>query len=208
MSRLFATDDEPFSLERRLIKDGFRYIAGIDEVGRGALAGPVVAAAVILSDKSKKLIGRVRDSKKLTPEKREGLYPEICDTALSVGIGIVEADEIDRINILQATFQAMLVAVGKLSPAPDLCLVDGTQRAPLAVSQLCIVKGDDRVLSIGAASIIAKVTRDRMMVDLAKQFPDYRFDENKGYGTSPHYDALRKEGLSPIHRKTFVHLSP
>lgn len=190
------------SFEKNLWGAGFRHIAGADEVGRGALAGPVVAAAVILP-KGTENFG-LRDSKKLTPAKRESLFEEIGKRAVSIGIGVVEPEEIDRINILRATLKAMEMALSSLIPPPDYILIDGNQPVKSHIPQETIVKGDDRSISIAAASIIAKVTRDRMMTSLHEIYPLYNFPNHKGYGTEEHRDAIDKYGQSLIHRKSFV----
>lgn len=180
---------------------GFMYVAGIDEAGRGPLAGPVTAAAVILPVGL--LIPGVDDSKKLTPGKRESLFEIIMSQALSVGIGVVDSTEIDHINILQATRRAMLAAVQQLSPEPDYLLIDGISTIDCNISQKAIKKGDSLSLSIAAASIIAKVTRDRYMIEMDSKYPGYGFACHKGYGSAAHLDAIRKIGPSPIHRMTF-----
>ncbi len=177
-------------------------VAGVDEVGRGALAGPVVAAAVILPP-GPRLRG-LADSKLLTPEAREYLYARIQARALAVGVASVEAATVDSANILQATLMAMARAVGALHPPPDLVLVDGSIAPPLALACRTIPKGDALVPAISAASIVAKVTRDRLMAGLAEQFPAYGFDRHKGYGTADHQAALRRHGPSPIHRRSFA----
>ncbi len=200
---LFEFDDRPFALERELKKQGFSYVAGVDEVGRGALAGPVVAASVIMNSTAEVLINRVKDSKKLAPQQRETLFPLIHQHALAIGIGMIESYEIDEINILKATLKAMKSAVEKLDPAPQIVLVDGKIALSVSIPQRVIVKGDDRVFSIGAASIIAKVTRDRLMAELASRYPLYGFDKNKGYGTSNHLKALSQYGPCELHRKSF-----
>lgn len=178
-----------------------RTVAGVDEAGRGPLAGPVVAAAVIISPQ--KALDIPRDSKKLTSKQRERYYEEITRDAISIGVGRVESEEIDRINILQASLLAMAIAVGRLSPAPELILVDGNKRIPTEIEQKTIVGGDGISASIAAASIIAKVERDRIMVHLDEQFPLYNFRQHKGYPTREHIEKLRLHGPTPIHRKTF-----
>lgn len=189
--------------EQIYAEKGYRLIAGLDEVGRGPLAGPVVAAAVILP--LGLMIG-VNDSKKLSPEKRECLYEEIQEKAVGIGIGIIEPKVIDEVNILEATKLAMLQALDQLKTAgtsPDYLLLDAltlNHRAP----QRPIIGGDGKSASIAAASIIAKVTRDRIMADYHAQYPAYHFDANKGYGTEVHMLAIRKQGLSPIHRRSFL----
>jgi ribonuclease HII len=203
MTSLFDLGDGPLSMERNLWRDGFARVAGVDEAGRGALAGPVVAAAVIFDERAAELSKEIRDSKKLSPEQRERLFPLIQETALAFAVGIVAPSEIDEINILQASLKAMKIAVARLDPPPHLCLIDGNVRAPIELPQKCIIKGDDRVVTIGAASILAKVTRDRLMSELSLQFPHYGFSENKGYGTETHLQALQTFGPSPHHRRTF-----
>ncbi len=179
-------------------------VAGIDEAGRGSLAGPVVAAAVIFEPWSRPIHG-VDDSKKLSPKTREFLYGEIYKTAVAVGVGCVFQKEIDRINILQATFKAMNKAVNDLGIKPDLLLIDGN-KAPVSKYQAkTITKGDSRSFSIAAASIIAKVTRDRMMEELDPMYPAYCFKSNKGYASQAHIDAIKVNGLTEEHRKTFCH---
>ncbi len=177
-------------------------ICGIDEAGRGPLAGPVYAAAVILPENC--VIEGLNDSKKLSEKKRELLFPQIIDRAVSYGIGSATAQEIDEINILQATFLAMRRAVEALLPPAGWALVDGNRMPPLPVSGETIVKGDGKSASIAAASILAKVSRDRVMRQLAKEYPEYGFEQHKGYGTKAHYEAIRRFGLLPQHRKTFL----
>jgi ribonuclease HII len=181
--------------------EGFSIIAGIDEAGRGPLAGPVVAAAVILPEGL--MIPGVDDSKKLTEQKREKLFEVIMGRAISVGIGIVDPDVIDRINILQATRLAMLKAVEQLTPQPDYLLIDGITRINSSIPQKTVKKGDSLSLSIAAASIIAKVTRDRLMVEMDHMYPGYGLAGHKGYGSALHMEAIRRLGPSPIHRLTF-----
>lgn len=187
--------------EKAAYSNGYTHVAGIDEAGRGPLAGPVMAAAVILPV-GISIIG-VDDSKKLTPDKREKLYEIIMAQALSVGVGVITPADIDRINILQATRRAMLAAVQCLSPQPDYLLIDGISTIDSAVPQKTIKKGDSLSLSIAAASIIAKVTRDRFMIDMDSKYPGYGFAGHKGYGSAAHLDAIRRLGPSPIHRLTF-----
>lgn len=187
--------------ERAWWARSFFAVAGVDEAGRGCLAGPVVAAAVIFSPDL--LIPRVNDSKKLTPKLRETLYPEITAQALAFGIGMVDAAEIDRINILQASRKAMLLAVQSLSKKPDIILVDGRDALDLEMPQETIVDGDALSHAIAAASIVAKVTRDRMMCALQQQFPNFGFANHKGYGTGDHLDEIRRFGPTPIHRRSF-----
>lgn len=178
------------------------YIAGIDEVGRGPLAGPVVTCAVILPKDCRILY--VNDSKQLTKEKREELCAEILAQAVSVGIGVVQPARIDEINILQATYEAMRQSIEKLSPAPALLLNDAVTIPGVTIQQVPIIKGDAKCFAIAAASIVAKVTRDRMMTEYDVQYPGYQFAKNKGYGSEEHIAALKKLGLSPIHRKSFL----
>ncbi|MCR4728876.1 MAG: ribonuclease HII [Lachnospiraceae bacterium] len=180
------------------------YVCGIDEVGRGPFAGPVVACAVILPKDCKILY--LNDSKKLSEKKREELYDVIMDGAVSVGIGMRGPERIDEINILNATYEAMRDAVANLSVVPDVLLNDAVTIPGLPMKQVPIVKGDAKSVSIAAASIVAKVTRDRMMVDYAKIYPEYDFASNKGYGTKKHIEAIREYGMTPIHRRSFVHL--
>lgn len=180
----------------------FQYICGIDEVGRGPLAGPVVACAVILPKDENILY--LNDSKQLSAAKREELYQIIMDKAVGVGIGVVPPATIDQVNILQATYEAMRIAVSKLPVQPDLLLNDAVTIPGLPMKQVGIVKGDARSVSIAAASIVAKVTRDRMMVEYDKIYPDYCFASNKGYGAKVHIEALKKKGPCPIHRASFI----
>lgn len=177
-------------------------ICGIDEAGRGPLAGPVVAGAVILPKDEKILY--VNDSKKLSEKKREMLYDEIMDRALAVGVGIVGPERIDEINILQATYEAMRMAVAQLKVQPDILLNDAVTIPDLKLHQVPIVKGDAKSVSIAAASIIAKVTRDRLMREYGQVFSEYEFASNKGYGTKSHIEALKTYGPTPIHRRTFI----
>ena len=179
-------------------------IAGIDEVGRGPLAGPVVACAVILPPGSRILY--LNDSKKLSAKKREELYDVILSEALAVGIGMETHEVIDRINILQATYSAMRKAVHALSVRPGFLLNDAVTIPEISIPQCPIIRGDAKSISIAAASSVAKVTRDRMMDEYDKQYPEYGFAANKGYGTAMHLEALRKYGMCEIHRKSFVHV--
>ena len=201
--------------EAKLHEEGYRFIAGVDEVGRGPLAGPVVTAAVVLPEDFDVL--GVDDSKKLSEKRREELFDIITERAVAYGIGICDHQEIDEINILQATKKAMRKAIEecdrKLSekgpeehPAPciDYVLFDAVEIEDLDKPQEAIIKGDAKVLAIAAASIVAKVTRDRMMVEYAGEYPWYAFEKNKGYGTAAHYEGLRDHGTCPIHRMTFL----
>ncbi len=197
-------------LERKLWERGFKMVAGTDEVGRGPLAGPVVAACVVFPSsingtrfEAERLSG-VDDSKKLTPAKREEMFELIRENALEVGIGIVGEKDIDRINILNASLTAMWKAVSKLKDPPDFILVDGNQKIPnLPLPQMAVVKGDSLSLTIAAASIIAKVTRDRIMLQYHEKYPEFCFAENKGYGTRTHIEALKAMGPCEIHRHSF-----
>lgn len=180
----------------------YSYICGIDEVGRGPLAGPVVAGAVILPKDCDILY--LNDSKRLSEKKREELYDVIMEKAVSTGLGFVSPERIDEINILQATYEAMREAIAKLSPRPDLLLNDAVTIPKVAIRQVPIIKGDAKSISIAAASIIAKVTRDRLMVQYDSVFPEYGFASNKGYGAAAHIEALRKYGPTPIHRRSFI----
>ncbi len=180
----------------------YSYICGIDEVGRGPLAGPVVAGAVILPKECDILY--INDSKQLSEKKREELYDIIMERAIATGIGYATPERIDEINILQATFEAMRSAIEQLSVAPDLLLNDAVTIPGVSIKQVPIIKGDAKSMSIGAASIIAKVTRDRLMVQYDQVFPEYDFAGNKGYGSAKHIEALKKYGPTPIHRKSFI----
>ena len=187
--------------ENELYENGIKYIAGIDEVGRGPLVGPVVTAAVILPREF--YDERINDSKKLTEKKRELLYDVIMENAVSVGIGISSEDVIDEINILEATKKAMIEAVNNLSVKPEHLLIDAV-KLNIDIPQTSIIKGDAKSESIAAASIVAKITRDRMMVELDKKHPEYDFKHNKGYGTKKHIEAIEKYGILKEHRKTFA----
>ena len=180
----------------------YAYICGIDEVGRGPLAGPVVAGAVILPKDCNILY--INDSKKLSEKKREELYDIIVEQAVACAVGYATPERIDEINILQATYEAMREAIGKLSVTPTLLVNDAVTIPQITIPQLPIIKGDAKSISIGAASIIAKVTRDRLMVEYDKVFPEYDFAGNKGYGSAAHIEALKKYGPTPIHRRSFI----
>lgn len=180
----------------------FSYICGIDEVGRGPLAGPVVAGAVILPRDCRILY--LNDSKQLSEKKREELYEVIMENAVSTGLGFVSPERIDEINILQATYEAMRQAIGKLEKKPDLLLNDAVTIPGVEIRQVSIIKGDAKSVSIAAASIIAKVTRDRLMVQYDEIYPEYGFASNKGYGAAAHLEALKKYGPTPIHRRSFL----
>lgn len=195
--------------EKKALDEGFARVAGVDEAGRGPLAGPVVSAAIILPVNF--AVSGVTDSKRLTPRKRSVLYDEIYGAALSIGIGIVDPVEIDRINILQASLTAMAIAVENLDPFPDCLFVDGNRlippgmfrKKPLLLKQKAIVGGDLQSVSIGAASIVAKVTRDRMMEGYHLDYPEFDFPGHKGYGTKAHLAAIAHFGCCPIHRRSF-----
>jgi len=187
--------------ERQARQSGYQCVAGVDEAGRGPLAGPVVAAAVVFHPDYEN--SEINDSKQLSPQKRERLYELIKAEALAIGIGVIEAYVIDDINILQASLMAMRDAVLELSLPPDYLLIDGRHKIPLIIPQETIIKGDSRSLSIAAASIIAKVSRDRIMEIYHRQFPQYNFLKNKGYGTREHRQATRTCGHCKIHRRSF-----
>ena len=193
--------DEMMNYEKELYEKGIEYIAGIDEAGRGPLCGPVVSAAVIL--KKGDYIEGVNDSKKLSEKKREKLFDEINERAVAIGIGIVDENTIDEINILEATRLAMKKAVENLQVKPEHVLVDAEKKVPIEVPYTPIIKGDTLSVSIAAASIIAKVTRDRMLYEMDKKYPEYGFAKNKGYGTKAHVEAIKQYGLTEIHRKSF-----
>lgn len=182
--------------------DVYEYICGIDEAGRGPLAGPVTAGAVILPKDAEILY--LNDSKQLSPSKRDELYDEIREKAIAVGVGTVSPERIDEINILQATYEAMQIAIKNLGVTPDILLNDAVTIPKVEIKQVPIIKGDAKSVSIAAASIIAKVTRDRIMSDYDKIYPEYGFAGHKGYGSAAHIEAIRKYGPSPIHRKTFI----
>jgi ribonuclease HII len=188
--------------ERKFFEEGNQYICGIDEVGRGPLAGPVVAGAVILPKDCDILY--INDSKQLSAKRREELYDIIMKKAIAVGLGYVAHDRIDQINILQATYEAMQTAIQNLSIKPDILLNDAVTIPKVSIRQVPIIKGDAKSISIAAASIIAKVTRDRLMVDYDAVYPGYGFAENKGYGAATHIEALRQLGPTPIHRRSFI----
>ena len=193
--------------ENRIFKQGHKLIAGIDEAGRGPLAGPVVAACVVLSSDFKidsEELKTIKDSKKLTAKKREELFDIIKDKFIEVGVGICDNETIDRINILQATFLAMKKSVGSLKDKPNFLLVDGGFKIPnTSYNQLNVIRGDSLVFSIAAASIIAKVTRDRIMQAMHEQYPQYEFLKHKGYGTRLHMERLKQYGPCSIHRQSF-----
>lgn len=189
------------SIEKEYSKKGYRRIVGMDEVGRGPLAGPVVSCALILPEDS--MLFGIDDSKQVSSSLRESLYDLLLKEAVAVGIGVVDNREIDEINILQATKKSMHLALKSLNTNPDLILVDAVELQNLSVPQKAIIKGDARCYSIAAASIVAKVYRDRLMAVYHQEYPHYQFRSNKGYGSKEHVDAIREHGLSPIHRRSF-----
>lgn len=193
---------ELWTLENEIYAEGFSLICGVDEAGRGPLAGPVCAAAVILPRGLE--IDGLDDSKKLSEKKREKLFDDIVNTAVSYGIAFAGVEEIEEHNILGATFMAMNRAIGQLSPKPELALIDGNRNKGICIESRCVVKGDSKCADIAAASILAKVTRDRYMLEMAEKYPQYRFELHKGYGTKLHYEMLREYGPSPIHRRDFL----
>ena len=188
--------------ENAALNSGFEVVCGIDEAGRGPLAGPVYAAAVILPNGH--IVEGVNDSKKISEKKRDLLFDKIIDECVCYSIGTASEQEIDEINILQATFLAMRRAVEGLEIKPDIALVDGNKKSGLDIAEQTIVKGDSKSANIAAASIIAKVSRDRYMLEMSEKYPEYQFEKHKGYGTKLHYEMLEKYGISPIHRKTFL----
>lgn len=191
-----------WEIEDSLYDRGFQTLCGIDEAGRGPLAGPVCAAACILPRDLE--IPGLNDSKQLSAKKREALYAEITERALAWAVCMVDEKRIDEINILQATFEAMRGALGGLSVRPDFCLVDGNRDPKLGIPTQTVVKGDARCATVAAASILAKVSRDRLMTELDAVYPEYGFAIHKGYGTKAHYAALDRYGLCPIHRRSFL----
>ena len=191
-----------WTLENEIYGEGYTLLCGVDEAGRGPLAGPVYAAAVILPRGL--VIEGLDDSKKLTEKKREALFDPIREQAIAFGIAYATVEEIEERNILNATFLAMNRAIEKLSPAPELALIDGNRNTGITFSSRCVVKGDAKCADIAAASVLAKVSRDRYMLEMAEQYPQYRFEQHKGYGTKLHYDMLREYGPSPIHRMSFL----
>lgn len=195
-----------FALERRRRAEGYALVAGVDEAGVGPLAGPVVAAAVLLPDALAEHLPRLRDSKALLVEDRERIYAALMTRGARVGIGLADVAEIDRVNILQATKRAWRRAVAQLLPRPDFVLIDGRYRIDSEIPQQAIVDGDALCASIAAASIVAKVTRDRIMTELDRRFPEFGFAAHKGYATMGHYAAIRRFGFSPVHRRSFLPL--
>ena len=195
-------EESMWEIEDENASQGFDMICGVDEAGRGPLAGPVYAAAVILPKHL--YIPGLNDSKKLSDKRRRELYPIICDQALAYGIGFATEQEIDEINILQATFLAMERAMAQLKIRPDLALIDGNRQKDFGLPVKTIVKGDSRSANIAAASVLAKVSRDDWMISMAEKYPEYGFEIHKGYGTRAHYQALEAYGPSPIHRMSFL----
>lgn len=194
--------NDMWAIENTHFEKGLQLICGVDEAGRGPLAGPVCAAAVILPKGAE--IPGLNDSKKLTDKRRRELFPVIQETAVAYGIAMVDHAKIDEINILQATYEAMRQAIAKLSVKPELALVDGNRSSDFGVDVETVVHGDSLSASIAAASILAKVTRDDYMLEMAQVYPGYGFEIHKGYGTKAHYEALTKLGASPIHRMSFL----
>lgn len=191
-----------WTLENEIYDSGVSLICGVDEAGRGPLAGPVCAAAVILPRGIE--IAGLNDSKKLSEKKREKLYDEICDKAISFGIAFATVDEIEKLNILNAAMLAMNRAIAQLDPQPELALIDGNRNSAIEIRSQYVVKGDAKCADIAAASILAKVTRDRYMLEMAEKYPEYHFEQHKGYGTKLHYEALREHGPCEIHRPSFL----
>lgn len=191
-----------WTIENEIYDSGVKLLCGVDEAGRGPLAGPVCAAAVILP-RGFELSG-LNDSKQLSEKKREELFKRITASALTYGIAFAEVEEIESLNILGATYLAMNRAIAQLEPQPELALIDGNRNAGIQIASRCVVKGDSNCADIAAASILAKVTRDRLMLRLAEEYPEYHFEQHKGYGTKLHYEALREYGPSPVHRPSFL----
>lgn len=193
---------ELWTLENEIYAGGVKLLCGVDEAGRGPLAGPVCAAAVILPQNSE--IQGLNDSKKLTEKKREALFDVICASAVSYGIAFATVEEIEEYNILGATFMAMNRAIAQLDPVPELALIDGNRNTGIQIPSRCVIGGDGKCADIAAASVLAKVTRDRYMLQMAELYPQYGFEKHKGYGTKAHYEAIRAYGPSPIHRPSFL----
>lgn len=191
-----------WELEKQIYSQGYKLVCGVDEAGRGPLAGPVYAAAVILPRDA--VIPGLNDSKKLTERKREELFEPIKTTALSYGIAFATVEEIEELNILNATFLSMNRAIAQLEPQPELALIDGNRNSGIELNSQCVVKGDSLCADIAAASVLAKVSRDRYMLQMDELYPQYHFRQHKGYGTKLHYEALREYGPSPIHRLSFL----
>lgn len=191
-----------WTLENEIYAEGYSKICGVDEAGRGPLAGPVYAAAVILPQGL--VIEGLNDSKKLTEAKREMLFSEITEKALSYSIAFASVSEIEELNILGATMLAMNRAIEGLSVTPELALIDGNRNKDIKINSRCVIKGDSLCADIAAASVLAKVSRDRYMLEMAEKFPEYHFEQHKGYGTKLHYEALREHGPCEIHRPSFL----
>ena len=191
-----------WELENEIYDSGVSLICGVDEAGRGPLAGPVCAAAVILP-RNIQIVG-LNDSKKLSEKSREKLYDEICEKAMSFGIAFASVEEIEELNILNAAMLAMNRAIAQLEPQPELALIDGNRSSAIEINSRCVIKGDAKCADIAAASILAKVTRDRYMLEMAEKYPEYHFERHKGYGTKLHYEALREYGPCEIHRPSFL----
>ncbi|ACM60076.1 RNase HII [Caldicellulosiruptor bescii] len=197
-----SEDENYFEIEEKLLNEGYRFICGVDEAGRGPLAGPVFAAAVVMD--RKRIIEGVRDSKKLTPKKREKLFEEIIKESIAYSVAMVDSKVIDEININNATFLAMKNAIENLKIEPDIVLVDGYKIPNLGFNQRAIIKGDRKSYSIACASILAKVSRDRYIVEISSKYPLYKFEKHKGYGTKEHIEILQKYGPCEIHRISFL----
>ena len=191
-----------WELENEIYDSGVSLICGVDEAGRGPLAGPVCAAAVILP-RNIEIVG-LNDSKKLSEKSREKLYDEICEKAMSFGIAFASVEEIEELNILNAAMLAMNRAIAQLEPQPELALIDGNRSSAIEINSRCVIKGDAKCADIAAASILAKVTRDRYMLEMAEKYPEYHFERHKGYGTKLHYEALREYGPCEINRPSFL----
>jgi ribonuclease HII len=197
-----SEDENYFEIEEKLLNEGYRFICGVDEAGRGPLAGPVFAAAVVMD--RKRIIEGVRDSKKLTPKKREKLFEEIIKESIAYSVAMVDSKIIDEININNATFLVMKNAIENLKIEPDIVLVDGYEIPNLNFNQRAIIKGDRKSYSIACASILAKVSRDRYIVEISSKYPLYKFEKHKGYGTKEHIEILQKYGPCEIHRISFL----
>ena len=191
-----------WELENEIYDSGVSLICGVDEAGRGPLAGPVCAAAVILP-RNIEIVG-LNDSKKLSEKSREKLYDEICEKAMSFGMAFASVEEIEELNILNAAMLAMNRAIAQLEPQPELALIDGNRSSAIEINSRCVIKGDAKCADIAASSILAKVTRDRYMLEMAEKYPEYHFERHKGYGTKLHYEALREYGPCEIHRPSFL----
>lgn len=194
--------NELWTIENEIYDSGVKLICGVDEAGRGPLAGPVCAAAVILPRNCE--IEGLNDSKKLTEKKREALYDVIIEKAVCYGIAFASVEEIEEMNILNASMLAMNRAIKMLDPVPELALIDGNRNSAIEINSRCVIKGDAKCADIAAASILAKVTRDRYMLQMAEKYPEYHFEQHKGYGTKLHYEVLREHGPSEIHRMSFL----